>query len=80
MIDYFLDEGLLWLIWLVQFFAIEFKALFNKKPGDTLSEVIRYVFGFSKRAGDLQSSGMKWRRASFYAFSAWLFGHLAFGW
>jgi len=65
----------LWGIWLLQFFAIEMPAIFNKKDGDTLSEVVRYIFGFSKRAGDLQSTGMRIRRSSFYALSIWLFLH-----
>lgn len=69
----------LWVVWVLQFFAIEFPALMNAKRGDTLSEVIRYVFGFSTRAGDLQSTGMKWRRGGFWAFSAWFVAHIAFG-
>ena len=76
MIEQVLQDGPLWVVWLAQFLAIEAKALFNKKPGDTLSEVIRYIFGFSKRSGDLQSTGMKVRRASFYAFSAWFVLHI----
>lgn len=79
MIDQVLSDGPLWVVWIIQFFAIEFKALFNRKDGDTLSEVIRYIFGFSKRAGDLQSAGMRWRRGGFWAFSAWFIAHIAFG-
>ena len=66
---------LLWIVWALQFVAIELPAIFNKKPGDTLTEVIRYIFGFSKRAGELQSTGMRLRRVSFYALSVWLFFH-----
>ncbi len=69
-----------WALWFVMFMAIEIPALLNKKRGDTLTEVIRYWFGFSKRAGDKQSWGMRARRGSFYAFSIWFFGHIAYGW
>lgn len=65
-----------WVVWITQFFAIEFKALFNKKDGDTWSEVLRYVFGFSKRAGDIQSNGMRARRVSFYILSAAFVAHI----
>ena len=65
-----------WLVWGLLFLGIELPALFNKKRGDTLSEVIRYIFGFSKRAGDTQSWGMRLRRGGFYAFSAWFFLHI----
>lgn len=70
------QDGPLWVVWLLQFVAIEAPALFNKKRGDTLSEVIRYAFGFSKRAGDLQSNGMRARRGAFYAFSFWFLDHI----
>lgn len=69
------NDAPLWLIWIFQFFVIELPALFNKKDGDTLSEVIRYIFGFSKRAGDLQSNGMRLRRLSFYGLSVVLILH-----
>lgn len=77
--DELLKDAPLWVVWIMQFLAIELPALFNAKKGDTLTEVVRYVFGFSTRAGDLQSTGMKWRRGSFYAFSVALFGHFV-GW
>lgn len=70
-----LSDAPLWVAWIVAFFAIEVPALFNKKKGDTLSEVVRYIFGFSKRAGDLQSNGMRIRRGSFYVLSAALIWH-----
>ena len=75
MIEQLWNDAPLWIAWIVAFFAIELPALFNKKEGDTLSEVIRYIFGFSKRAGDLQSTGMKWRRASFYVLTGALVWH-----
>ncbi len=75
MIEQLLNDAPLWMAWLASFVAIEVPALFNKKRGDTLSEVVRYIFGFSKRAGDQQSTGMKWRRGSFYALTAALVWH-----
>ncbi|MDJ0789284.1 MAG: hypothetical protein QNK05_20965 [Myxococcota bacterium] len=80
MLEQVWQHGPLWVIWILQFLGIEIKALLNKKKGDTLTEVIRFVFGFSKRSGEQQSNGMRLRRASFYGFSAWFFGHIAFGW
>ncbi len=71
-----LSDGPMWVVWVVAFFAIEFPALFNKKRGDTWSEVLRFIFGFSKRAGDTQSWGMRWRRISFYGFSAIFTAHI----
>ncbi|HNP65788.1 MAG TPA: hypothetical protein PKH39_17785 [Woeseiaceae bacterium] len=79
MIDQILSDGPLWVVWIAQFIAIEVPALFNKKDGDTWSEVLRYIFGFSKRAGDIQSHGMRARRVSFYAVSAWFIAHIS-GW
>lgn len=68
-----------WAVWIAQFFAIEFKALFNKKDGDTLTEVVRFIFGFSKRS-QTQPWGMRGRRASFWLFTAWLIPHFATDW
>lgn len=77
MIEQIWADAPLWVVWILQFYAIEFKALFNKKDGDTLSEVLRYIFGFSKRAGDIQSNGMRLRRLSFYGVSAVFVAHIA---
>lgn len=79
------NYGWAWAAWLLQFFVIEFPALNNKRDGDTLSEVLRYIFGFSKRAHGFegeqaQSWGMRLRRLSFYAFSAWFVPHIATDW
>ena len=79
MMDQVWADAPLWVVWGLQFVAIELPALMNAKRGDTLSEVIRYVFGFTTRAGDVQSTGMKWRRGSFWAVSAWFIAHIAFG-
>jgi hypothetical protein len=70
-----MENAHLWVAWMAAFLAIELPALFNKKDGDTWSEVVRFIFGFSKRAGDLQSKGMKLRRGSFYVLSAALIWH-----
>jgi hypothetical protein len=76
MIEQVMQDAPMWIAWILAFFAIEFDALFNKKRGDTWSEVIRYWFGFSKRAGDLQSNGMRLRRLSFYAVSGVFILHI----
>lgn len=76
--DLFGTSTPMWLLLIAQFFAVEFKALFNKKRGDTWSEVVRFVFGFSKRS-QAQGWGMRARRGSFYAITAWWFAHIAFG-
>jgi len=68
-----------WVLIVAQFFAVEFKALFNKTKGDTWSEVVRFIFGFSKRQ-QAQGWGMRARRGSFWALAAWFTGHIAFGW
>ncbi len=73
-----MQDGPLWLVWIGLFFTIEASALFNKKKGDTLSEVLRFALGFSKRS-QVQGTAMKWRRGSFYAFCAWFVAHIAFG-
>lgn len=79
MIEQIWNDGPLWVVWILQFVAIELPALFSAKRGDTLSEVLRYIFGFTTRVGDIQSRGMKARRASFYVSSAWFIGHIS-GW
>lgn len=64
-----------WLVLIVAFLVLEFKALFNKERGDTWSEVVRYIFGFSKR----QTSTSIWRPITFWVLSAWFVAHIAFG-
>ncbi len=68
----------IWPIMLFQFLVVEFKALFNKQRGDTLSEVIRYIFGFSKRSA-AQGWWMRGRRLSFWALFAWFGAHIGLG-
>ncbi|MQY06365.1 hypothetical protein [Actinomadura macrotermitis] len=33
-----------WILWILMFFAIELPAVFNRQPGDTLSELVWNVF------------------------------------
>jgi hypothetical protein len=70
-----ITEYPLWIAWLLMFVAIEVPAIFDKKRGNTLTSIVRYHFGFTTRAGDKQSTGMKLRRLSFYAMSVALFLH-----
>lgn len=70
-----------WIIWpilLLQFLVVEFKAIFNKQSGDTLSEVTRYIFGFSKRSAG-QNWWMRGRRISFWLLLGWFGAHIGFG-
>jgi hypothetical protein len=76
MIEQIWSDAPMFVVWILLFFAIEAPALLNAKRGDTLSEMLRYVFGFTTRAGDVQSTGMKVRRLSFYAASAWFVLHI----
>lgn len=67
-----------WILVIALFFGLEFKALFNKERGDTWSEVLRYVFAFSKRS-DAQG-WRKWiRRGSFFGLAIWFTAHIGFG-
>ena len=79
MIDWLGTDEIGWVLIVLQFFAVEFKALFNREDGDTWSEVLRFVFGFSKRQ-TAQGWGMRARRGSFWALAVWFTGHIAFGW
>lgn len=78
MMDLIGMDGYGWVIMVLQFLALEGTALFNKKKGDTWSEVVRFVFGFSKRS-QAQGWGMRARRGSFYAIMAWFTAHIGFG-
>lgn len=62
----------LWIIWLLQFAAIEGPALFA--PGHaTLSEQVWDWFSVKNK-----SSGWLWRRATLLFFLVWLLVHLEF--
>lgn len=61
----------LWIVWLVQFGAIEGAALIDKHPGDTLSEHVWDVFTIRDKP-----TGWIWRRGSLLLFLGWLVAHL----
>lgn len=65
-----------WLLWIVQFFAIEGPAVLNKKAGDTFSEHVWQWFSIIGK-----SSGWRVRRLSLLSFLVWLVTHfLTGGW
>jgi hypothetical protein len=63
-----------WLIWILQFVAIEGVALCNKQPGDTLSE---HVWDWAS----IKDKGAGWRlrRVGLLMFLAWLVAHFLTG-
>jgi hypothetical protein len=67
------DWTVAWLLWILQFIAIEGQALLNKTPGDTLTEHVHKWFS-------LETKGFGWRarRASLIAFLSWLTLHFLF--
>lgn len=75
----------LWLAWFGYFAAVEGVALFNSKPGDTLSEHIWLWFGTQRRKpGEPERPRSGWtqlRRVVLLGFMAWLGAHfLTGGW
>ena len=64
----------LWLGWIAAFLGIEGRALFNKVPGDTLSEHVWRWFS-------VRGKGRAWqaRRVGLLAFMAWLAAHFLTG-
>jgi len=64
--------GVLWLLWLASFLAIELTALWTGHPEFTLSEWV----------WRLEKLGRVWSFARYFvaAFLLWLFFHLVFGW
>lgn len=74
-----------WLVWLAYFLVVEVMALFNSKPGDTLSEHVWAWFGTQRRkpgeAARKPSGWTQFRRFALLAFLAWLTLHfLSGGW
>lgn len=63
-----------WLFWIAAFLAIEVPALFNKEPGDTLSEHIWKWFSVKDK-----SRGWQARRFVLVTFLAWITLHFATG-
>lgn len=71
-----------WLVWLAAFAAIEGPALFNKTPGDTLSEHVWKWFATERKTGAPPVSGwVRARRFVLLAGTAWVLLHfLTGGW
>ena len=74
----------LWLLWLAYFLVVEGVALFNSRPGDTLSEHVWLWFGTEWRKGQSPRERSGWtqlRRVLLAAFMVWLTVHfLTGGW
>ncbi len=68
-----------WLGWLGAFVAIEGKALFNKSPGDTLSEHVWRWFATAQGSTGTPSGWVRIRRFSLLAFMGWLTVHFLTG-
>ena len=65
-----------WLMWISMFLAIEGAAIFNTKPGDTLSEKVWRWFSVKGKP-----RGYKMRRFALLTFMVWLTTHfLTGGW
>jgi hypothetical protein len=85
-----------WVAWALMFLGGEGYALFNRTPGDTLSENVWYwlcgyrwahparaarVMSGRSGAGPVErKSAWTWRTFAVGAFLLWLFFHLTFGW
>jgi hypothetical protein len=69
-----------WAGWAVYFLIVEGMALFNSKPGDTLSEHVWAFIGI-RRKGELRNptGWTRARRFAVLAFMAWLSVHLLTG-
>lgn len=77
--------GWAWAVWVVYFLIVEGVALFNSKPGDTLSEHVWMLFGTQRRKpGEPVRPRSGWtqlRRVVLLAFMVWLAAHfLTGGW
>jgi hypothetical protein len=68
-----------WLIVMVGWFLVwELPAVFNREPGDTLSEAVWRVLRVD---GNRRSTWLTWLgRGVLMAFLAWLTVHLGMGW
>jgi len=73
-----------WLAWLVYFLVLEGIALFNSKPGDSLSEHVWVWFGVNRDKNGVMRKKTGWvqfRRFVLAAFMFWLGAHfLTGGW
>jgi hypothetical protein len=71
-----------WLLWFLYFAILEGVALFNSKPGDTLSEHVWTWFGTNFKRGENPRQPSGWTRARRFvllAFMAWLTLHFLTG-
>lgn len=72
-----------WLAWMAYFLVLEGWALFNSRPGDTLSEHVWAWFGTQRRRpGESPREVTGWvrlRRFVLLAFLAWLSAHFLTG-
>jgi hypothetical protein len=68
-----------WLVWLGAFGVIEGRALFNKQPGDTLSEHVWRWFATQQGSTGTPSGWVRMRRFTLLAFLAWLSAHFLTG-
>lgn len=68
-----------WLVWLAAFAVLEGKALFNKTPGDTLSEHVWKWFATTQGSTGKPSGSVRLRRFALLAFMGWLSVHFLTG-
>lgn len=69
-----------WIIWLGTFVVAEAFALFNKKPGDTLSEHAWRWFAVKDEAdASVAKQPLRVRRVVLIGFLGWLLVHLGWG-
>jgi hypothetical protein len=68
-----------WLAWLAAFAVIEGRALFNKSPGDTLSEHVWRWFSTQNGSTGSPTGLIRLKRFGLLAFLAWLSAHFLTG-
>lgn len=70
-----------WIGWAVYFLIVEGMALFNSKPGDTLSEHVWSFIGIRRKGADPRdpTGWTRLRRFIVLAFMAWLSFHFLTG-
>jgi len=80
-IDYTDPWTIGWIVWIVLFLVWEGVALFNSKPGDTLSEHVWIWFGTDREKYRTKTGWVQFRRFLLLAFVLWLAAHfLSGGW
>jgi hypothetical protein len=63
-----------WILWILMFLAIEMPAVFNRRPGDTLSELVWDVFAIRGKP-----LGWQVRRLALAIGLVWLVAHFLSG-